>query len=99
VKFLRRSDGGVITNITAHNGSVHGLALSADGNLLASAKVSQRCRFLVLAIPPFIFSSCSCPTGTCQSVFAQAFPKVSRNGSRSESSRKMGSLRSPRFNR
>jgi len=36
VKFLRRSDGGLITNVTAHSGSVYGLALSADGNLLAS---------------------------------------------------------------
>jgi WD40 repeat protein len=36
VKFLRRSDGGVITNVTAHSGSVYGLALSADGSLIAS---------------------------------------------------------------
>jgi WD40 repeat protein len=36
VKFLRRSDGAVITDVTAHSGSVYGLALSADGSLLAS---------------------------------------------------------------
>ena len=31
VRFLRRSDGGLITNVTAHSGAVYGMAFSPDG--------------------------------------------------------------------